>query len=143
MEKIIEFLVNNPYLTIIGVTCIIQISPLEINPWTKLGGWIRKVIIGDLQAKVNEIDEKMNLINSEITEDRVQRKRGSILNFSNACRQNINHTKEEWDHCIDELKWYETYCEEHNIPNGVIEETSKWLKARYSEHLKNDDFLKD
>lgn len=104
---------------------------------------IKHAITGDLMEKMTEIDQKVNDANKEISNERVQRIRWNILDFTNSCRRGTIHTKEEWDHCIDELKWYEGYCESKSIQNGVIEQSAVWLRARYREHLENDTFLKD
>lgn len=150
IDRIIEFLLNNPYLTLFGATCLVQIAPIKINPWSKLLNWIGFQINKDLHeevtkldAKICEVENRVGTLNNDVSEDRVQRKRWHILDFTNTCRQGRLHTKEEWDHCLDELEWYETYCENNGIPNGVITESAKWLRARYSEHMENDDFLKD
>lgn len=143
MKDVIEFISANPWLTIIGFTCIIEIVPIKVNPWSKLFQWIGKQINKDLDDRIQKLEDKVDSLNEDVSEERVQNKRWNTLNFANSCRRGILHTHEEWDHCLDELKWYEKYCKEHHVTNGVIEENSKWLKKRYNEHLENDDFLKD
>lgn len=150
MDQVIKFFVDNPYLTIIGATCIIQIAPIKINPWTKLIKWIGNCLnsdlgkkITELEGKIEELEDKVIDMDRDISEERVKQKRWAILDFTNSCRQGHSHTREEWDHCIDELSWYEQYCEDHDIPNGVIEQSSAWLNERYQKHLENDDFIKD
>lgn len=143
IKNILHFIENNPYIVVIGATCIIQIAPIEINPWTKLFRWMGKQINEELEKKVNALEKKFDSFNDEISDERVQNKRWHILNFTNSCRQKILHTKEEWDHCLEELRWYEKYCEDNDIPNGVIEESAAWLRRRYKEHLDNHDFLQN
>lgn len=150
MHAIVDFLMENFMFTVIGATYLIQISPIKINPWTYLLTGVRKFMTKDLMAKVNQIETDMASLktsiadaNNEISNERVQRIRWNILDFTNSCRRGTIHTKEEWDHCIDELEWYESYCKDKGIINGVITQSAVWLRNRYKEHLDKDDFLKD
>lgn len=150
IKTIGEFIIANPLFTLIGATGLIQLVPIKINPWTKLIKWVGKTVNHDLEIKVNGLEAKIDSIESkvgdlsdEVIDERVQTKRRYILDFTNSCRQGRLHTKEEWNHCLDELREYEAYCRENEIPNGVVEESSIWLKRRYQTHLDNDDFLKD
>lgn len=142
-QNLWDFIEKNPFVVLFGASCVIEVAPIKINPWKSLFKWIGKQLNGDLSKKVNEIETKVDNLQSELSDERVQNKRWSILNFSNSCRQGVVHTKEEWDHTLDEVRWYEEYCKNNKVRNGVIEENVAWLRKKYHEHLENDDFLKD
>ena len=137
------FVEENPYLVLFGASRLIEVTPIKLNPWKTLFKWIGKQLNKDVNDKVTEIEKKVDNLQSELSDERVQNKRWSILNVSNSCRQGIVHTKEEWDHTLDEIKWYEDYCNNNKVCNGVIEVNVTWLRKKYHEHLENDDFLKD
>ncbi len=119
---------------LIGVITLVQIVPIQINPWSYIMGLIRTSLVGDLEKQVADLTKDM-------LDEKVNNKRWNILDFANTCRQGRRHTKEEWEHCLEELSWYESYCERHNIPNGVMEETSKYLRGLYQKILHENDFL--
>lgn len=141
VDRVIDFFIHHPDLAIIIITCIIQIAPIKINPWSALFTWIGNKLNHNLSDKIDAVEEKVDCIDREVRDERVQNKRWSILGFANSCRRDVPHTKEEWDHCIEELEWYENYCEKNDVVNGVIEENARWLRKRYQKHLDNNDFL--
>lgn len=132
--NVLNFIMEHWGITLIGTMTIFQISPIKINPWSWIMRNIRKVLVGDLEKSVNELSK-------EFMDERVNNKRWNILDFANSCRQGRKHTKEEWEHCLDELRWYEHYCEKKHIPNGVMEESAKYLRNVYHERLMKNDFL--
>lgn len=134
MNAIIDFIVQNPLFSLIGTVTLIQVVPIKINPWSWLASQIRKMIVGDLENKLNDLQE-------DFIDEKINTKRWNVLDFANSCRQERRHTKEEWEHCISELTWYENYCENHHVSNGVMTECAKYLRESYQEHLRNNDFL--
>lgn len=133
VEQILSFIQNNLTLTFIGAFTIIQISPIKIDPWTWIVNLLKKWLLGDIVHQIAELK-------TEIDDERARTKRWNILNFANSCRQGTSHTKEEWEHCLDELYLYEKHCEEHNIPNGVMVECSRYLKTTFRELLNDESF---
>ncbi len=131
-------IVGSPWVILIGTFTVIQISPLKINPWSWLGKQIRQLIFGD---SISDLEKEVKNIKGDLLDEKVSSRRWQILNFSSTCMRGILHTKEEWDHCIAALEWYEEYCERNKIPNGVMKECAKYLRKRYQEHLQNKNFL--
>ena len=134
MQTILNILKENLVFTILGAITLVQIAPIKIDPWSSLGRLIKLWLVGDIEADLKNLT-------TEVYEEKINNKRWNILNFTNSCRRNEKHTKEEWDHCISELKWYESYCEKKGIENGVIEESTKYLRDTYQDRLDKNDFL--
>lgn len=133
IDYIWGFVQDNVTLTLIGAFTLIQISPIKIDPWTWIVNKIKKWFLGD-------IIEKLQTLENNFVDERARTKRWNILNFANSCRQGASHTKEEWEHCLDELYLYEKHCEEHKIPNGVMVECSKYLKTTFHQLLNDKTF---
>lgn len=133
-DYIFRFFSQNLAIILVGTITVIQIMPIKIDPWSWLAKNIKNTLIGDLEREIKSLQKDM-------LDEKVNNKRWNILNFSNSCLQKHKHTREEWDHCIDELSWYDDYCERHNIPNGVMEECSNYLRETYRERLEQNDFL--
>lgn len=130
----IDFVSHNPWFTLFGAVTLIQIAPIKIDPWKWVLRFIKKAIIGDLEQEIKELKK-------DVEQEKIDNKRWNILDFANSCRNNRRHTKEEWCHCLSQLKEYETFCEEKHIDNGVIEEDAKYLRELYHERCMKNDFL--
>lgn len=137
LEWLIGF-IGNPVIVLFGACTIIQVIPIKINPWSWIGKMIRKLIVGD---SIEGIQKDIAVLKKDILDERVSSKRWQILNFSNTCILGVLHTKEEWEHCISDLAWYEDYCEKNHVQNGVMQQSAVYLKSKYQLHLKNNDFL--
>lgn len=135
VDKILQFLVDNPTITIIGAITIIQISPIKINPWGAVLSFMKKTL------GITALESEIKGMRKDFQEEKVASKRWNVLNFANSCRQGQAHTKEEWEHCLDELFLYEKYCKEYSVANGVIVECAKYLRTNYHTHLNANDFL--
>lgn len=134
MEFFLDFLRDNIIFVLLGTVTLIQIAPIKIDPWSFIFKAYRNWMLGD-------IEEKIDALAQDLLGEKVNTTRWNILDFANSCRQGRQHTREEWEHCITELAWYENYCEKNNIPNGVIEESSKYLRDTYQHRLIKNDFL--
>lgn len=134
METFIAFCTQNPWFTLFSAVTLIQIAPIKIDPWKWILKFVKKAIIGDLETDVKELKK-------DVEQEKLDNKRWNILDFANGCRNNRKHTKEEWNHCLSQLKEYEGYCEKNEIPNGVIEEDGKYLRDLYHERCIKNDFL--
>ena len=155
LQKIIEEASqSHAFWTVVTLT-IIQIAPIKINPWSfilkmfyKFICWLSRMSLAPLINKMDEINTKVDTMQSEINvvkrEFEVKNAndwRWDILDFFNSARNGRPHSKEEWDHAIDQVKKYERHVELHDIDNGVLEEASKWLRYEYHEHIRRNDFL--
>lgn len=134
MKEIIDFFVGNPWFTLFGAVTLIQIAPIKINPWSWIFQAIKKALVGDLMKDIKDLKK-------DVLDERISNQRWRILDFANSCRQGRKHTKEEWDHCIDELVKYETRCKEDGIVNGVFVQAALYLRNTYQTLLSNNDFM--
>ena len=153
--KIFEEVSTNHAFLLVVILTLIQIAPIKINPWSfiyklfyKFVCWVSRVSLAPVLNKMDEIDKKVDTMQTEIEVVKKEFEiknandwRWDILDFFNSSRNNRPHSKEEWEHALDQVKKYERHVEIHEIDNGVLEEASKWLRAKYQEHLMQNDFL--
>lgn len=141
MEAILKFINDNLGLTLIAAASLIQVSPININPW----GWIMKMIknglMSDLTEKFEKMDQRISDLESKMDDSMIGNMRWEILGFSNSCRNGVLHSKEEWNHVIEQIREYEELCKRLNIANGVIEQESEFLRCMYQDRLRKNDFL--
>lgn len=154
--KILEEASTSHAFWAVVILTIVQIAPIKINPWSfawkmikKFFCWISRVSLAPVINKMDEINKKVDAMQAEIEVVKKEFEiknandwRWDILDFFNSSRNNRPHSKEEWDHAIDQVKKYERHVEIHGIDNGVLEEASRWLRNKYQEHIEKDDFLK-
>lgn len=144
MKELLDMLnsiLTSPTIILLGATTLIEITPVKINPWRSLFSWIGDAINGDIQRDVTLLVQRQEELKHDFEETKAQEKRWHILEFANSCRKNEKHDEEEWEHVISDLKEYEDYVKAKNLPNGVIEENTKYLRELYHERIKENDFL--
>jgi uncharacterized protein YlzI (FlbEa/FlbD family) len=95
----------------------------------------------EINTKVDTALTKIDTIEKETEIKNANDWRWDILDFFNSARNGRPHSKEEWDHVIDQIKKYERHVKIHGIDNGVLEEASAWLRKEYQSHIDANDFL--
>lgn len=152
LPKIGEWLGKYGVQVVLILSVFIQISPIKINPWSKLFKWIGKIIteesnkkIDSLETSINETNTKVELettaIKASINENEKDRIRWEVLDFANSCRNGRLHTEEEFKHIISLNDKYTILLKLTNDKNGVFESNYKYIKELYEERLKTNDFL--
>ena len=140
---------------------VIQITPIKLNPWTKLFKWIGKLITEDSDKNIkqlilktaelestiasvqNDFKIETTAIRRGIDENEKDRIRWEVLDFANSCRNGRRHTKDEFQHIIALNDKYKTLLEKTNDKNGVFEVEYQYILNLYNRQLKEDDFLSE
>lgn len=140
LDEILElFLPVSPkaglLLAVFSLLCLVQISPIKINPWDTILGWIGTKINAGVKKDLDEVSRQTSIQKEEFREFWVDYQREAILRFSRECSQETPHSREEWNHILDIIKRYETFCKKHDIANGVIEENSSYLRDLHKKLL--------
>lgn len=125
----------------------IQVSPIKLNPWDFLLGWVGERFNSGMNKKIDKLDERVDKMEKQIDEhvkenklDEVQKKRQYLVEFVNEGVNGKRHTKESFETAIRACDDYERFVKENNINNGVIDSTIQAIKAKYEEHLLKSDF---
>ena len=114
---------------------LVQIAPIKINPWDTILGWIGSKINAGVKKQLDAVSQQSNVQKEEFREFWIDYQREAILRFSRECSQDMSHSREEWNHILDIIKRYETFCSKHEIANGVIEENSSYLRDLHKQLL--------
>lgn len=122
------------------LSVLVEVVPIRINPWGTLFRWIGEKLTGSLRSELNDLKKDIEHVNRKVSEVRdeavrsdVANMRWFILSFAQDCRDGVTHSKEQWTHALNQCKYYETYCAEHSVQNGVIEEDTKFVRDLYAE----------
>ena len=102
---------------------LIQISPLKLNPWDRILGWIGNKLNG----------AQLKNLQKQVTELWINNHRQSILTFARECRANVEHDAEEWTNILNLCEEYEQYTRKNEITNGVVRENTKYIRNLYQE----------
>lgn len=103
---------------------LIQISPLKLNPWDNVFGWIGKKVNSKIQDELKELRK-------QVSDLWITAHRQSILTFARECRAQIDHDAEEWKHILSAADEYEQYCIRNTISNGVVKADTKYVRDLY------------
>jgi excinuclease UvrABC helicase subunit UvrB len=110
------------------VLSIVQISPIKINPWTKIARAIGKM----LNADVMDVIEKGEATN----------KRYRILRFDDEIRHHTKHTFEHFNQILEDIDEYEKYCNSHPLfMNNKAGSAIKNIKEVYEKCRRENSFL--
>ena len=134
MEKLGEWLGGN-WGWVIAVFCIFfEIAPIKLHPISWALGWLGKKLTGDIRKDIADLRK-------DVDEQRMSNIRSLVLDFSNSCLNGKRHTKEEFDHVIEENKTYESLVKRYEIQNEVYVEAYAYILRTYRKCLDGHKFL--
>lgn len=147
-QKAVDWLVHNIIQIALLISVFIQITPIKINPWSKLFKWIGGLITAESDKKINalikttgEMEKKITNLQTNMNENEKDRIRWEILDFANSCRNGRRHTKDEFQHIITLNDKYKNLLAMTGDKNGVFEMEYEYIKKLYAERQEKNDFL--
>lgn len=137
------------FIGFILCTCI-QISPIKLNPWDILLGWIGERFNSGMNKKIDKLDGRVDKMEKQIDEhikenkyDEILKKRQYLVDFVTEGVNGKRHTKESFETALkisDEYEQFFKNNKDNRITNGVINSTIQAIKSKYEEHLLKADF---
>ena len=143
IDFIFHFLMHHPEFTIVGAITLIQVAPIKIDPWTHLAKWFKKILIGDVDKKLDDISTKVRTLDEQIKESEAKSARTHILRFADELyTRQVKHSKDYFDDILDDIKDYEMYCDTHKkFKNGKTGMAVELIKKTYTELYDDHEFL--
>ena len=127
---------------VVVMMTLIQVAPIQVNPWSWIAGKIRKALLGELITKIEKVEAEVKEIRKEMGEDRAIDARVRILEFADEMFFNQKHSKESFDQILDDIKKYNTYCDDHpDFENDKAVIAANNIKRCYQKCLEDHDFL--
>lgn len=140
-EAMFRYMSFHPEIAILGAITLIQIAPIKIDPWTALAKAIKKLLVGDIEKKLDDITEKVDALEEQFGEDKALRARTHILRFADELYENKVHSKEYFDDVLEDIGMYDTYCAEHpNFKNNKTVLSASRIKETYGKLLAERKF---
>lgn len=141
MQRALLWLADNWLAVSAALSVVIQVSPIKWNPWSRIFGWIGKIINAELMKKFEAQDSKIDKLRLDIDENEKDRIRFEVLSFANECRRHIDHTKEEFDHVISLKTKYDRILKRTGDQNGVFDADYAFINEIYQKCLRENSFL--
>ena len=134
---------------IICILSLIQIVPIKINPLSWIARLLGRAINRELYDKVTMLENKIDDMAKEQTkesaareEDKAISARIRILRFNDELLSHKMHSKESFDQTLDDITFYEDYCEDHkHFKNDRAVMAIKNVKRCYDKCCIDNDFL--
>ncbi len=82
-------------------------------------------------------DRKINDLTDMFVEKEIDDLRFKILDFASSISSGMKYNRESYDHILKIYGKYEHILEEHNMENGLVEESVKYIQSSYQELLKH------
>lgn len=95
-----------------------------------------------IMKAIEEVRKDLDVLRSEISEDRATNARIRILSFSDQVRHNVRHSKESFDQVNSDIDTYRRYCDKHpEYKNNRAVMAIANIERVYAECLQQHDFL--
>ena len=124
-----------------GLSIFIQVVPVKIKPISLLLKWIGKELNKESDAKIDKLTTAVKELEENQDNNEKDRIRWEILDFANSCRNNVRHTKDEFQHIIELNDKYKKLLKKTNDVNGVFDAEYEYIKKIYTERQEKNDFL--
>ena len=133
---------------------LIEITPIQINPWSMLAKWISKVQgIDSIKTDIENVSSRIDGVEGKIDDLKISQQekdelkdalaaRHRILRFNDELLSNQKHSKEMFDDILKDITNYDKYCREHpNFKNRKAVLSEENVVRVYQDCLRTHDFL--
>lgn len=130
----------------VAVTGLIEISPLEINPWSMLGRLLNADIIKKVEAvkeKVDDVQKEIETVKAKTEESEAKAARVRILRFADELYQGKLHSQEHFDTILLDITAYDKYCDQHpGFKNEKTRMAEMQVRETYETCFRDRTFLR-
>ena len=126
------------------VMTLIQIAPVQVNPWSWLLKKLGRAINAEVLEQVQRTEQKLDEHIATDEAGKADAKRAFILAFNRQLMNGELHTLEEFWEVLGAIDWYHEYCKSHpEYPNERAVHAIHNIGRVYDERQKKNDFLPD
>lgn len=128
----------------------VEITPIKFHPWSAILGWIGSRLNSHLNAKLGEIEIKVDKLSTDLNEHitesaakEIKDTRRDILEFCNSCMNGRKHTKEQFEFVIKQCDDYEEYIRVNKLKNGVVDAAMTEIRRLNLKCIQENSYLKE
>ena len=111
---------------IVVLLSLIEISPIKLNPWEKILGWLGKKLNGATEKRLESVER-------QILDMWVNSHRQCILTFAREARAGIDHSSDEWTNVLNVAEEYERHIKDRKLSNGIVTQDTEFIRNLYQE----------
>ena len=152
MSDVAKWIGGNWGWVILVFSVLFEIKPFPVHPISSLLGWAGKKINGairedisalrkETEANFEKVTKRQDAAEKDADLQRIAGIKNLVLDFANSCMVDKKHTKEEFDHVIEENKIYNAIVAKHKIENAVYSESYDYILRVYRKCLDEHKFL--
>ena len=110
--------------------------------WTLLTNVITKPQHQKIMDKIDAVDGKITLLESQLSEMDAKNARTRILRASDEIYNGIKHSKDFFDQTLEDISKYEQYCRKHpDFQNGTTATSIKYIEDTYRSCMEKHSFI--
>lgn len=155
LKESTELLLNIQGVAVLGLLSIIVIMSLiqwlskRHNPWETFFNWVGSNLFKTQNNRLDKIEERLNDIEHQnevqdqqrLEDQAVSARRKIVLAADEICILPTAHTYEWYNQLMQQIDFYEKYCETHTgFPNEQAVMSIDIIKESYTKHKKEDSF---
>ena len=122
------------------LSIVVEVAPIKINPWTCLLKAIGNRMNSDILTRLKEVEDQLAQQDAKIDNNEKDRIRFEILDFARTCRQQDEHTTEEFDHIFEQYDKYEVILAKLEQPNGKVTQAMHFINGIYQNVCEKNNF---
>lgn len=138
IREIIELIKTDglSWVIVIYIVCqLVEVSKIELNPITWLWEWVGKKMNGTIINRIEKIEVKLDKHIDSETKKTVKEARKTIFEFAATLNKEDERPSQRWHKEVMEIcDFYEKYCKDNNIPNGVADAEIEMIRNKYKEY---------
>lgn len=128
---------------IVFMSAFVEITPIKINPISKMLGFVGNKLFAGVTNKIDAIDKKVDILESKMVElqnaqeeSKAITSRVRILKFGEDLRHGSNKTDEDFKQVFTDIDFYEDYCKMHpDFENNMTVIVKNVIISKYEEYL--------
>lgn len=137
-----EEIVARCAVILLGLSAIIQIAPIKINPWSWIAKKIGRALNSEVIEKVDKLEKDVKQLQSDLDEQSARNARARILRFGDEILHGVKHSQEHFDEILSCITDYTKYCDEHpEFRNHVTVITTQHILDVYDNCRRENSFL--
>lgn len=141
MEEVLTWCAEHWEMIALGLSTIVEIAPIKVRPWSALLKWIGRATNGEVVQRLQRLEDRADEQRKSIDENEMDRIRWEVLDFANACRNHVKHTKDEFQHIISLNAKYHKLLDKYKQENGVFDAEYEYILVLYKQLQHTNDFL--
>ena len=129
---------------VVGLLTLVQIAPVQVNPWSWLLKRLGRAINAEVLEQVQRTEQKLDEHNAQDDAGRANQERAYIMAFNRQLMAGERHTRKEFGEALASIDRYHKYCDAHpEYPNERAVHAIHNVGRVYDERQRKNDFLPD